>query len=68
MCFSCANLIINRISSEAIMVELKIVELPNNRFSIWLNGENLNLSSDNLAPKVLEILRRCMNYLLNTVL
>lgn len=50
------------------MVELKIVELPNNRYTVWYNGENLNLSKDNLVPKVLEVLRKCMNYLLNQVL
>lgn len=56
------------IHSKINMVELKIVELPNNRYTVWYNGENLNLSKDNLVPKVLEVLRKCMNYLLNQVL
>ncbi len=50
------------------MNELKIVELPNNRYTVWYNGESLKLSKKDLVPKVLEILKRCTDYLLTMAL
>lgn len=50
------------------MNKIEITELNGGKFDVWLNGENVNLSSIEVIAQCARVLSSCLRYILSKVI